>query len=68
MGAVGGAARGGMGLLLSLLMRYVSVLCRAVHEVGKEKEEREEKKRKENKRKKYEKNPNLKNFGEKNKR
>jgi hypothetical protein len=30
MGAVGGAARGGMGLLLSLLMRYVSVLCCAV--------------------------------------
>jgi hypothetical protein len=67
MGAVGGAARGGMGLLLSLLMRYVSVLCCAVREVGKEKEEKE-KKRKENKRKKYEKNPNLKNFGEKNKR
>jgi hypothetical protein len=44
------------------------VLCCAVREVGKEKEEREEKKRKENKRKKYEKNPNLKNFGEKDKR
>jgi hypothetical protein len=58
-----------MGLLLSLLVCSVSVLCYAVREVGEEKEEREKKRKGRKRKEKNMKNfPNLQIFWEKNKR
>jgi hypothetical protein len=71
LGAVWGAARGTMGLLLSLLVRAAAAGCFALAVREKQKEGRrkeKEKKRKGRKRKNMKFFPNLIIFGEKNKR